>query len=159
RSLRESATCGVAIRSVVCRPARSGCWPRPARFWSVSWRWPRAPTTPRRRPSSTRFWPPLPEGPDTSVAPETGTTGKVVAVVPAAGSGERLAAGIPKAFCLVDGRTLLQRAVAGLLESGVADHVVVAVPADRLDEATRLLGDPVHTGRLTVVAGGPDRTE
>ena len=44
------------------------------------------------------------------MAPETGTSGKVVAVVPAAGSGERLAAGIPKAFCLVDGRTLLQRA-------------------------------------------------
>ncbi|OBF69130.1 2-C-methyl-D-erythritol 4-phosphate cytidylyltransferase [Mycobacterium sp. 852002-51971_SCH5477799-a] len=93
------------------------------------------------------------------MAPETGTSGKVVAVVPAAGSGERLAAGIPKAFCLVDGRTLLQRAVAGLLESGVVDHVVVAVPADRIDEATRLLGDHVYTGRLTVVAGGPDRTE
>ncbi|ETZ44670.1 carD-like/TRCF domain protein [Mycobacterium avium MAV_061107_1842] len=56
--------------------ARSACWPRPARSWSVNWRWPRAPTTPRPRPSSTRFWPPLPEGPDTSLsrdglAPET----------------------------------------------------------------------------------------
>ncbi|MEE2854862.1 MAG: 2-C-methyl-D-erythritol 4-phosphate cytidylyltransferase [Actinomycetota bacterium] len=93
------------------------------------------------------------------MAPETGTSGKVVAVVPAAGSGERLAAGIPKAFCLVDGRTLLQRAVAGLLESGVVDHVVVAVPADRIDEARRLLGDHVGAGRVTAVAGGPDRTE
>ena len=93
------------------------------------------------------------------MAPETGTSGKVVAVVPAAGSGERLAAGIPKAFCLVDGRTLLQRSVAGLLESGVVDHVVVAVPADRIDEATRLLGDHVGAGLVTVVAGGPERTE
>jgi 2-C-methyl-D-erythritol 4-phosphate cytidylyltransferase len=75
-------------------------------------------------------------------------------VVPAAGSGERLAAGIPKAFCELDGRTLLECAVAGLLESRVVDHVVVAVPADRIDEAKRALGD-----RATVVAGGADRTE
>lgn len=93
------------------------------------------------------------------MAPETGTSGKVVAVVPAAGSGERLAAGIPKAFCLVDGRTLLQRAVAGLLDSGVVDHVVVAVPADRIGEAERVLGGHVGAGQATVVAGGPDRTE
>ena len=56
-------------------------------------------------------------------------------MVPAAGSGERLAAGIPKAFCEVDGRTLLERAVAGLLQSDVVSHVVVAVPADRIDQA------------------------
>jgi 2-C-methyl-D-erythritol 4-phosphate cytidylyltransferase len=93
------------------------------------------------------------------VALETGASGNVVAVVPAAGSGERLGAGIPKAFCLVDGRTLLQRAVAGLLDSGVVDHVVVAVPADRIDEAKRVLGGRLDAGRVTVVAGGPDRTE
>lgn len=88
------------------------------------------------------------------MAPETGTSGNVIAVVPAAGSGERLAAGIPKAFCEVAGRTLLERAVAGLLESGVVDHVVVAVPVDRIDEAKRVLAD-----RATVVGGGPDRTQ
>jgi 2-C-methyl-D-erythritol 4-phosphate cytidylyltransferase len=85
---------------------------------------------------------------------ETGTSGPVVAVVPAAGSGERLAAGIPKAFCELEGRTLLECAVAGLLESGVVDHVVVAVPADRIDQASQVLGD-----RATVVVGGADRTE
>ncbi|BCZ22530.1 2-C-methyl-D-erythritol 4-phosphate cytidylyltransferase [Mycobacterium senriense] len=90
---------------------------------------------------------------------ETGTPGKVVAVVPAAGSGVRLAAGIPKAFCLVDGRTLLQRAVAGLLDSGVVDHVVVAVPADRVDEAKQVLGGHVGAGQATVVAGGSERTQ
>jgi 2-C-methyl-D-erythritol 4-phosphate cytidylyltransferase len=93
------------------------------------------------------------------VAPETGASGNVVAVVPAAGSGERLAAGIPKAFCSVDGRTLLQRAVASLLDSRVVDHVVAAVPADRIDEATRVLADHVGAGHVTVVAGGTDRTE
>jgi 2-C-methyl-D-erythritol 4-phosphate cytidylyltransferase len=85
---------------------------------------------------------------------QTGASGTVVAVVPAAGLGERLAAGIPKAFCELDGRTLLEFAVAGLLESGVVDHVVVAVPADRIDQAGQALGD-----RTTVVAGGADRTQ
>ena len=75
-------------------------------------------------------------------------------MVPAAGSGERLGAGIPKAFCTIDGRTLLDRAVAGLLESKVVDHVVVAVPADRIDHAKRVLREPT-----IIVAGGADRTE
>jgi 2-C-methyl-D-erythritol 4-phosphate cytidylyltransferase len=88
------------------------------------------------------------------VAEKTGVPGKVVAIVPAAGSGERLAAGIPKAFCELDGRTMLECAVAGLLDSGAVDHVVVAVPADRIDQAGQLLAD-----RATVVAGGADRTE
>ncbi|OJZ75628.1 2-C-methyl-D-erythritol 4-phosphate cytidylyltransferase [Mycobacterium paraffinicum] len=85
----------------------------------------------------------------------TGTvsSGTVVAVVPAAGSGERLGVGIPKAFCELDGRTLLDRAVGGLLASEVVDHVVVAVPAALVDEAKLSLGE-----RATVVAGGADRT-
>jgi 2-C-methyl-D-erythritol 4-phosphate cytidylyltransferase len=75
-----------------------------------------------------------------------------VAVVPAAGSGERLAAGIPKAFYQLDGRTLVERAVDGLLESGVIDRVVVAVPADRTDRAKLILGRDA-----TIVAGGANR--
>jgi len=75
-----------------------------------------------------------------------------VAVVPAAGSGVRLGAGVPKAFYLLDGRTLVQRAVDGLLASGVVDRVVVAVPADRTDRAKLILGRDA-----TVVAGGANR--
>lgn len=75
-----------------------------------------------------------------------------VAVVPAAGSGERLAAGVPKAFFQLDGRTLIERAVDGLLQSGVVDRVVVAVPADRTDRAKLILGKDA-----TVVAGGVNR--
>jgi 2-C-methyl-D-erythritol 4-phosphate cytidylyltransferase len=77
-----------------------------------------------------------------------------VAVVPAAGSGERLAAGVPKAFYQLDGRTLIERAVEGLLKSGVVDRVVVAVPADRTDQAKLILGRDA-----TVVAGGANRVE
>lgn len=73
-------------------------------------------------------------------------------MVPAAGSGERLAAGVPKAFFHLDGRTLVERAVSGLLESGVVDRVVVAVPADRTDRAKLILGR-----QAIIVAGGANR--
>jgi len=75
-------------------------------------------------------------------------------VVPAAGLGERLRAGIPKAFCELDGRSLLEWAIAGLLKSGVVDHVVAAVPVDRIDQAKQVLGN-----QGTVVAGGAGRTD
>jgi 2-C-methyl-D-erythritol 4-phosphate cytidylyltransferase len=77
-----------------------------------------------------------------------------VAVVPAAGSGDRLGARVPKAFVDIAGRTLLERAVTGLLQSGAVDRVVVAVPPDRTDEAKLLLGSDA-----TVVAGGVDRPQ
>ncbi|WP_059016601.1 2-C-methyl-D-erythritol 4-phosphate cytidylyltransferase [Mycobacterium sp. M26] len=77
-----------------------------------------------------------------------------VAVVTAAGSGERLGAGIPKAFVDLGGRTMLERAVDGLLESGVVDRVVVAAPAERVEATKLILGE-----RATVVAGGPERPE
>jgi 2-C-methyl-D-erythritol 4-phosphate cytidylyltransferase len=77
-----------------------------------------------------------------------------VAVVPAAGSGQRLAAGVPKAFFHLDGRTLVERAVSCLLESGVVDRVVVAVPVDRTGQAKLILGR-----EATIVPGGANRGE
>ena len=77
---------------------------------------------------------------------------EIVAVVPAAGSGERLGAGIPKAFVDLGGLSMLERAVDGMLASGVIARVVVAAPPDRVDQTAALL----H-GRATVVAGGPER--
>ena len=77
-----------------------------------------------------------------------------VAVVPAAGSGERLAAGAPKAFVNLAGRPMLEHALDGLRNSGVVDSVVVAVPPNRTDQAKLVFG-----GAATIVAGGSDRTE
>jgi 2-C-methyl-D-erythritol 4-phosphate cytidylyltransferase len=80
----------------------------------------------------------------------------VIALVPAAGAGTRLAAAQPKAFVELAGVPLVVRAVRGLLESGVVDAVVVALPPDAVSRSSRLfkgLGKPV-----TVVAGGADRT-
>lgn len=75
-------------------------------------------------------------------------------MVPAAGSGVRLGAGVPKAFFLLGGQTLVERAVAALRESGVIDEVVVAVPPDRTDEAKLILG-----GTASVVVGGASRVD
>jgi 2-C-methyl-D-erythritol 4-phosphate cytidylyltransferase / 2-C-methyl-D-erythritol 2,4-cyclodiphosphate synthase len=75
-----------------------------------------------------------------------------VAIVPAAGSGERLG-GVPEDFVKVAGRELLVHAVERLVAGGV-DRVIVVVPADQLTTARRLLD-----GQATVVAGGTNRTE
>lgn len=78
----------------------------------------------------------------------------VVAVVPAAGSGLRLGAGVPKAFVELAGVPMVLRAVDGLLGSGAVDRVVVVVPAEQRAAAAELFpGRPV-----AVVAGGADRT-
>ena len=75
----------------------------------------------------------------------------VVALVPAAGRGERLALGIPKAFAMVGSAPLLLHAVRRLRQGGV-DRVVVAVGPGEVDLAVRWLGDLAD-----VVVGGADR--
>ncbi len=79
--------------------------------------------------------------------------GGVACVVVAAGSGTRLAAGIPKAFVRVGGRTLLGHAVARVRASGPVTQVVLVVPDDRVREVSDAFADAV------VVAGGPTRQQ
>lgn len=87
-------------------------------------------------------------------------TGGVAAVVPAAGSGVRLGAGLPKAFVELHGRTMLERAVAGLLTSGAVDDVVAVVPADRVAQAESELAHLRDDDHLVVVTtGGAERTD
>lgn len=80
--------------------------------------------------------------------------GTVIALVPAAGRGIRLEAGMPKAFVELAGKAMLVRAVEGLLASGCVDAVIVIVPADLLAAAAALLPPTVR-----VVAGGAERTD
>ncbi|WP_077042954.1 2-C-methyl-D-erythritol 4-phosphate cytidylyltransferase [Rhodococcus sp. MTM3W5.2] len=85
---------------------------------------------------------------------EVRSGGRVIALVPAAGRGERLGEGIPKAFVTLRGVSMLRLAVEGLIESGVVDRVVVIVPADRIDSVRAELPEGVD-----VVAGGAERTD
>lgn len=74
-----------------------------------------------------------------------------VALVPAAGEGERLGLG-PKAFLVLDGRTLLQRVVDTL--ATCVDHVVVGVPERHIAEARDQVG-----GVAEVIAGAGTRQD
>jgi 2-C-methyl-D-erythritol 4-phosphate cytidylyltransferase len=74
----------------------------------------------------------------------------VAAIVVAAGSGQRLGAGVPKALVVVAGATLLEHAVAAFVDHPGIDVVVVVAPADHLDRARQLTG-------LDVVPGGATR--
>jgi len=82
---------------------------------------------------------------------------RTIAIVVAAGSGTRLGAGVPKAFALLEGRSLVERALDGLAASGVVDGAVVAVPAGRTDEFTLVLSGTSLP--VTVVAGGAERSD
>jgi 2-C-methyl-D-erythritol 4-phosphate cytidylyltransferase len=76
----------------------------------------------------------------------------VQALIQAAGTGSRLGQG-PKAFVVLDGRTLLERAIA--IVRDVVAGVIVAVPAAEIARARALVtGDGV-----TIIAGGASRSE
>lgn len=79
-----------------------------------------------------------------------------VAIVPAAGRGERLGADGPKAMVLLHGLPLVAHAVRGLLDAGRVRHVVVAAPPDHVPRVRVVLSS---FGPVTVVPGGADRPE
>lgn len=85
----------------------------------------------------------------------TAATGRVAAIIPAAGSGVRLGADVPKAFLALDGFSLLTRSA--LAMSAVADVLIVAAPADSLDEASAQLAQV--DAEIHIVAGGEHRQE
>jgi len=76
-------------------------------------------------------------------------------IVPAAGRGDRLGPGTPKALRLLAGEPLLVHAVRSAMASGVVDLVAVAAPPSKADDVRDLLKP--HAPELVVVAGGPTR--
>ncbi|MFC4904883.1 MULTISPECIES: 2-C-methyl-D-erythritol 4-phosphate cytidylyltransferase [Kocuria] len=68
-------------------------------------------------------------GPRPTTADPPSSEGGFAVVVVAAGSGTRLGHGIPKALVPLDGRPLLEHALRGVAEAGIADRVLVTVPA------------------------------
>ena len=85
---------------------------------------------------------------------------QAVAIVVAAGSGERLGAGRPKALVVCAGRTLLEWSLAAVRAAGV-ERIVVAVPAEARVAAGRLVvgdaGAELGPG-VTPVPGGATRS-
>ena len=83
----------------------------------------------------------------------------VAAVVPAAGRGERLGPGQPKALRTLGGVPMLVHAVRALSRARLVDLVVVAAPADGVAEVKALLGMHDLTAQVSVVAGGAERQD
>jgi 2-C-methyl-D-erythritol 4-phosphate cytidylyltransferase len=77
-----------------------------------------------------------------------------VAIVLAAGSGDRLGAGSPKAFVGLGGRPMLARAVSSALACPEVELVVVTAPEGSEDLAHAIV-EPL--GSHAVVTGGPSR--
>jgi len=77
-----------------------------------------------------------------------------VAIILAAGSGERLGADDPKAFVALGGRSLLGWAASAAAGCGAVDALVVVVPAGA---EARAAGEVPDGKPVTVVAGGATR--
>jgi 2-C-methyl-D-erythritol 4-phosphate cytidylyltransferase len=84
---------------------------------------------------------------------------KVAAIVPAAGRGERLGPGQPKALRELGGVPMLVHAVRALSRARLVDLVVVAAPPDGVGEVTGLLATYDIGAQLRVVAGGAHRQD
>lgn len=84
---------------------------------------------------------------------------RVAAIVPAAGRGERLGPGAPKALREIGGTPMLVYAVKALAESPLVDLVVVAAPADSVEQVRALVDGPSYGADVVVVAGGETRSE
>lgn len=84
---------------------------------------------------------------------------KVAAIVPAAGRGERLGPGAPKALRLLGGVPMLVHAVRALARARLVDVVVVAAPPDDEAEVRGLLDTYEVPTEVRVVSGGATRQE
>ena len=83
------------------------------------------------------------------------------AVVPAAGRGERLGPGSPKALRDLGGLPSLVHAVRARVSARSVDLVVVAAPAQEgaVDEVRAMLADHVPMAHVVVIAGGASRQQ
>ncbi len=84
---------------------------------------------------------------------------RTAAIVPAAGRGERLGPGVPKALRLLGGVPLLVHAVRALSGARLVDVVVVAAPPDGVSEVRAVLDTHEIPAEVRVVTGGATRQE
>jgi len=86
---------------------------------------------------------------------------RTAVIIVAAGSGQRLGAGVPKAFVGLDAHSVLRHALEGVFAAPAAQVVVVA-PTDRVGDAlteARAAAPADRRDLVSVVAGGATRQE
>ena len=82
---------------------------------------------------------------------------RAAALVPAAGRGERLGPGTPKALRLLGGQPLLVHAIHALGASRAVDLIVVAAPEEQVDDVRATLDAQEFPAEVVVVSGGETR--
>jgi 2-C-methyl-D-erythritol 4-phosphate cytidylyltransferase/2-C-methyl-D-erythritol 2,4-cyclodiphosphate synthase len=89
----------------------------------------------------------------------------IAVVLVAAGRGERLGAGVPKAFAQVGGSTLIEHAIRRIFAVDGLTQLIVAAPASHLADAERIAQavagefDAEHLPAFQVVTGGDTRQQ
>lgn len=86
-----------------------------------------------------------------------GDTPLTAVIVPAAGRGERLGPGAPKALRTLAGQPILLHAVRNLATARDVDIIVVAVPEDAVEESRAMLAGIELP--ITIVSGGDTRQD
>ena len=89
----------------------------------------------------------------------TSSTGRTAVLVPAAGRGERLGPGAPKALRPLGGIPMLVHAVRALAASRIVDLVVVAAPEDSAESVASMLAEQSFLAEVVVVTGGDTRQD
>ncbi|MDD2201472.1 MAG: 2-C-methyl-D-erythritol 4-phosphate cytidylyltransferase [Firmicutes bacterium] len=87
---------------------------------------------------------------------------RVWAIVPAAGSGSRMGATVPKQYLQLRGVPIVARTISRLALSGVVDEIIISVPPGDENAFERDIVERYSLSSLckcTVVAGGADRQE
>jgi 2-C-methyl-D-erythritol 4-phosphate cytidylyltransferase len=83
------------------------------------------------------------------------TLKRMVAVVLGGGTGTRFGAARPKQLLILDGKTLVEHCVAAFAAAPEIDEILLVMPADYHEEASRLVGSQVSA----VIGGGAARSD
>ncbi len=82
---------------------------------------------------------------------------KVSAIIPAAGQGVRMGAGVPKQFLLLNGKPILHHTLQSFQQCDEVDEIVIVMPANEIEPSSGLKND---FGKIKcLVAGGAQRQD
>ncbi len=84
---------------------------------------------------------------------------KVIAVVPAAGRGRRMGAGLPKQFLMLAGRPVLSHCLQTLERVEAVQEVIVVGPGEELGELRGLCIEPYGLSKVREVVPGGDQRQ
>lgn len=83
-----------------------------------------------------------------------------IAIIPAAGTGSRMQAGVNKQYLLLAGRPILAHTLALFAAHPRIDRICLMVPAEEIDYCRAEIVEPYGRGKVSaIIAGGPTRQD